>query len=135
MARMRALTLLLMTFGICGLSGCSARMRTFEGEYRRGFEQHTLRPCWTDPSERSWWVVMSVEADSVAGAAAARYEGDVLYARFRGRVSELGMYGHLGLSSRVLTVAAVEEIRPRKVSDCVPSPWLWSPVDVGRDLR
>jgi hypothetical protein len=62
---------------------------------------------------------MSDSVDSVAQAAVESAQGQPMYARFRGRVSSEGAYGHLGLSSRLLTVVGVEEIRRGRMEDCV----------------
>ena len=112
--RMLALALTVVMIGSTGCAGA----RTFEGAYTRGFENHTFRLCSAQPQERSWWVVMSGGVDSVAKAAVDSAQGQPMYARFRGRVGPKGAYGHLGLSSRLLTVVGVEEVRPRVMGDC-----------------
>jgi hypothetical protein len=107
--------------GVLLLAGCATPLRSYEGLYQRGFEQSTMRPCQSTSPERSWWIVMGPEPDSVAAAAVARHPTELLYARFRGRVSEPGAYGHLGASSRMLRVERVDEIRPHREGDCVPA--------------
>ncbi len=102
-------------------TACASPLRRYEGVYHRAFEQHSLRPCTTSSPDRAWWIVMSPAADSVAAAAVARDPSAVLHARLRGRVSAPGAYGHLGAYERIFSVEHVEEIRPQREGDCVPS--------------
>lgn len=99
-------------------TACAGRPQMFEGAYGRGFEDHSFRPCGAQPQDRSWWVVMGGPVDSVAKAAVDSAHGQPMFARVRGRVGPEGAYGHLGLSSRILTVVGVEEMRPRQMGDC-----------------
>ena len=97
------------------------------GTYEAAFELSSFKPCG---SKEVWWIsfdtltnlgrtvlprlaMLDGKPDSMLGHA-------ITFARFRGDMTPLGRYGHLGSYRRNFHVIEVQELRLRGPVDCKP---------------
>lgn len=102
-------------------TNCMPRERVFEGVYQRGFEGQQFFACSAERDDSPWWVVLNAEMQVTGDSLLAGLPMSMLHARFKGTVGKRGQFGHLGLSTRVLTVKEIITVRRQRDGDCWPN--------------
>lgn len=93
----------------------------YRGRYYWGFEVGYFAPCGGTGGQGSWSVRLSEAASqqpNVRWPKSDRYGSGRAYVRWRGQLSGLGRYGHMGLHQRELVVTEILEARPARDDDC-----------------
>jgi hypothetical protein len=101
-----------------GLLGCDgAREGTFRGRYVHAFEASAFTECGRS---ESWWATFQAQHPSLDSAIAnENLEGQTeVFLVVHGRLSDEGSYGHLGASTRELTVDAVHTVAVWNPDSC-----------------
>lgn len=79
------------------------------GKYEIGPERSRFRP---DGSREWWWVWFAPAIEGEAQQIGELARGRPVEVEFRGLVSDLGDYGHMGLYHREFRVAELREVQP-----------------------
>ena len=104
--------------------GCYTRIThdknwgTYDGIFVSGFEISSFKPCG---SKENWWVTGNDEVFNKLFKGLENLRGQgyrQAYVRFRGNVSEKGMYGHLNGYDREFTLRDVVFVRNEKPDEC-----------------
>jgi hypothetical protein len=90
----------------------------FRGRYIHAFESSAFLACG---GSENWWAAFEARHPTLDSAIAVErapeYRTDV-YLEVRGRLSKPGHYGHLGASTRELTVQEIMEVRAWDPNAC-----------------
>ena len=127
-SRMLSLRVRLVALALLNLAACSdsdglpepGKLKTYSGIYLHGFEASTFIPS---SAAEYWWIttedpsllsgLREIPVTKTAGFSDARY----MHLSIRGRVSELGVWGHLGAGQRELVVSDVLDIKPATLDE------------------
>ena len=89
----------------------------YAGCIRLGFEQAFFVPLPNRPDEK-WWIVDAPhDFESMATAIPVVDGSQVMFARVYATLGPRGHYGHLGMATREVAIAAIIELRQFEESD------------------
>ena len=111
-----ALIIVFLSFGMIQTFEAPDKAQEYEGIYYRQFEHHAFIPCG---AKESWWVNSNIDYELKMKYMSVKLpDKDFIYLKVIGEISELGHYGHLGMSDRDLFINEIIAAKPREPKDC-----------------